>query len=76
MNAAKTAGYTIENSTVRALVTLNEMDDGGYMLGVVLRAHIPGLRREEVAKIMETAHKTCPYSRALSGDTQVLLEVE
>lgn len=76
INAAKKAGYAIENSKVHALVSLNEMDDGGYVLGVVLRAHIPDMERNEIQKIMEAAHQTCPYSRALRGDAQVRLEVE
>ena len=72
-NAAKKLGTSIENSTVRALVSLIEDDQGGYRLAVELHAQLPGIERAQVQRIMEQAHKTCPYSRALRGDTTVQL---
>ena len=72
-NAAKKLGTPVENSTVRALVSLIEDDQGGYRLAVELHAQLPGIERAQVQRIMEQAHKTCPYSRALRGDTTVQL---
>ena len=75
-NAAKKLGTPVEDSTVRALVSLVENDQGGYRLAVDLHAHLPGIDRVQVQCIMDEAHKTCPYSKALRGDTSVKLEVD
>ena len=75
-NAAKKLGPPVEDSTVRALVSLIEDDQGGYRLAVELHARLPGIDRTQVQRIMEEAHKTCPYSKALRGDTSVKLVVD
>jgi Ohr subfamily peroxiredoxin len=75
-NAAKKLGTSAEDSTVRALVSLIEDDQGGYRLGVELHARLPGIQRSQVQRIMDEAHKTCPYSKALRADTSVKLVVD
>ena len=75
-NAAKKLGAPVVDSTVRALVSLMEDDSGGYRLAVELHAHLPGIDRLQTQIIMEEAHKTCPYSKALCGDTCVRLMVD
>jgi osmotically inducible protein OsmC len=75
-NAAKKLGHPATNSTVRALVSLIEDDQGGYRLGVELHAQLPGTEPAQAQKIMEEAHRTCPYSKALRGDTEVKLVVD
>ncbi len=52
INAAKKLGTPAEDSTVRALVSLIEDDQGGYRLEVELYAHIPGLDHTQVQHIM------------------------
>src|ERR1039457_428976 len=42
-NAAKKLGTPVKDSTVRALVSLIEDDQGGYRLGVELHAQLPGI---------------------------------
>jgi osmotically inducible protein OsmC len=75
-NAAKTLGAPVVDSTARALVSLYEDDHGGYHLSIELHAHMPGLDHAQVKLIMDAAHKTCPYSKALHGDTPVKLVVD
>lgn len=72
-NAAKKLGTPAQESTVRALVSLIEDDHGGYRLAVALHAQLAGIDHAQVKRIMEEAHKTCPYSKALRGDTSVEL---
>lgn len=72
--AARTLGTPAEDSTVRALVSLIEDDQGGFRLAVELYAHLPGLDHTQVQRVMAEAHKTCPYSKAMRGDTTVRLE--
>ncbi|MBI3414715.1 MAG: Ohr family peroxiredoxin [Verrucomicrobia bacterium] len=75
-NAARKRGTPVTDSTVRALVGLNEDDQGGYHLSVELHAQLPGIDRAQAQRIMEEAHKTCPYSKALRGDTAVKLVLD
>ena len=75
-NAAKKLGTPIKDSTVRALVSLIEDDQGGYGLAVELHARLPGTDRTQAQRIMDEAHKTCPYSKALRGDAPVKLVLD
>jgi lipoyl-dependent peroxiredoxin len=72
-NAAKKLGTPVEDSTARALVSLIEDDPGGYRLAVELHAQLPGIDRAPVQRTTDEAHKSCPYSKALRGDTAVKL---
>ncbi len=76
MNAGKKLGHTLKDSRVRALVSLVEDDQEGYHLSVELHAQLPGIDRAAGQRIMEEAHKTCPYSKALRGDAPVKLVVD
>ncbi|HWN95407.1 MAG TPA: Ohr family peroxiredoxin [Methylomirabilota bacterium] len=76
VNAAKKLGTPVEDSTVGALVSLIEDDQGGFRLSVELYAKLPGIDRAQAQRIMDEAHKTCPYSKALRGDTSVKLKVD
>src|SRR6185503_3858636 len=75
-NAARKLGTPVQDSTVRALVSLIEDDAGGYRLAVELHAQLPGIDRAQAQRIMDEAHKTCPYSKALRGDASVKLTVD
>ena len=75
-NAAKKLGIPVKDSTVRTLVSLIEDDQGGYRLAVELHAQLPGTDRAQAQRIMDEAHQTCPYSKALRGDTSVKLVVD
>ncbi len=76
VNAAEKLSIPITNSSVRAVVSLIEEDSGGYRIGVELHALLPGIAPENAEKIMEEAHVTCPYSKAIRGDTVVTLIVD
>jgi len=75
-NAAKQIGTALEHSIVRALVSLIEEDQGGFHLAVELHALLPGIERTQGQRLMEAAHQTCPYSKALRGDNAVNLVVD
>ena len=76
LNAAKKLGTPVKDSTVHARVSLLEDDQGGYRLAVELHGRLPGIERAQAQRIMEMAHQTCPYSKALRGDTKVELVVD
>src|SRR5258706_10745945 len=75
-NAAKKLGTPVADSTVRALVSLIEDDQGGYRLAVELHAKLSGIEPAQAQRIMDEAHKTCPYPKALRGDAAVKLTVD
>jgi Ohr subfamily peroxiredoxin len=76
IGAAKKLGTSIKDSLARALVSLIEDDQGGYRLAVELHAQLPGIDRVQAQRLMDEAHKTCPYSKALRGDASVKLVVD
>ena len=76
INAGKKLGTPVTDSKVRALVSLQEDDSGGYSLAVELHAQIPGVDKAQAERIMQQAHKTCPYSKALRGEAPVKLVVD
>jgi lipoyl-dependent peroxiredoxin len=75
-NAAKRMGVNAHGSKVTAHVSLNEDDQGGFSLSVELHAEIPGVDRAKAEEVMQAAHVTCPYSKALRGDAPVKLVVD
>jgi Ohr subfamily peroxiredoxin len=76
VNAAEKLLIPVTDSTVRAVVSLIEEDNGGYRLEVELHALLPGVEPVDARKIMAEAHVTCPYSKALRGDATVTLIVD
>lgn len=76
LNAAAKLGHPLTDSTVRALVSLLEDAKGDYGLAVELHAQLVGVSPAEVLEIMEAAHETCPYSKALRGEASVTLVVD
>jgi Ohr subfamily peroxiredoxin len=58
-------------SEVTARVSLTPPD---MTLSVVLDVVIPGVDAETTRKLVESAHRICPYSRATSGNIEVELQ--
>ena len=50
--------------------------DDGYFLRARLNASLPGLDPDIARKIVDGAHQTCPYSKALRGGATVTLVVD
>ena len=47
------------------------LDEGSYALRARLNVSLPGLDREVARGIVDEAHRTCPYSRAVRGNIDV-----
>jgi len=45
--------------------------EGAYGLAARLNVSMPGIERDEALRIIEAAHKLCPYSRAIHGNIDV-----
>ena len=47
----------------------------GFGIQVALNVHVPGMEKEAAQKLVESAHKVCPYSNATRGNIEVTLNV-
>jgi len=47
--------------------------DDGYVLQARLNVAVPGLDRELAHTLVTTAHQTCPYSKAIGGNVDVVI---
>ena len=48
---------------------------GAYGLAARLNVTLPGVEREMAQRLVDAAHKTCPYSRATRGNIDVAIKV-
>lgn len=61
-------------TTIDAEVDLR-MGESGYSLAVRMSVSMPGLDREVALQIIDEAHETCPYSKAVRGNIQVEIDL-
>ena len=59
---------------IDAEVDLN-LADGGYFLAARLNVSLPGLEREVAQRLTDAAHETCPYSKAIRGNVDVVINL-
>lgn len=59
---------------IDAEVDLNLADDG-FFLRARLDVSLPGIDRDIAEAIVEEAHKTCPYSKAVRDNIDVVINV-
>jgi Ohr subfamily peroxiredoxin len=67
---AKVQGLNI-SSKVTAHVALIQGTPTAWDLAVALDVEVNGTEKEEAKKLVDLAHESCPYSRALKGNVQV-----
>lgn len=58
-----------------ATVGIGMRSEGGFGLEVELAVALPGVERDDSQRLVEAAHKTCPYSNATRGNVDVRLSV-
>ena len=49
--------------------------DGAYFLQARLNVHLPGLDQDTARTLVDTAHQTCPYSKATRGNIEVAINL-
>lgn len=62
------------NSAIDAEVDLC-LTDGAYSIQARLNVSLPGLERKVAESVVEMAHQTCPYSKAVRGNIDVVVNV-
>jgi len=51
------------------------MGDDGYFLQARLNVSMPGVDRQVAQSILDSAHQTCPYSKATRGNIDVAINL-
>jgi len=51
------------------------LTDGAYFLQARLNVSLPGLEHEVALDLANAAHQACPYSKAISGNVDVVINV-
>ena len=73
--AARKMGITLPaDLAIDAEVDLCK-DESGYFLQARLNVSLPGVEREAAQALVDTAHQTCPYSKAIRGNVDVTINV-
>lgn len=71
--AAKARGITLPaDLAIDAEVDLRHGDDG-YSLAARLNVSVPGVEPEIARQLIEAAHRTCPYSKAIKGNIDAVV---
>lgn len=71
--AAKSKGVTLpDDLAIDAEVELRHGSDG-YSLAARLNVRVPGVDPDVARQIIEAAHRTCPYSKAIKGNIDAVV---
>jgi lipoyl-dependent peroxiredoxin len=63
-----------EDLAIEAEVDLNLGEDG-YSLSARFNVSMPGVERDIARALVDEAHRTCPYSKATRGNTDVSINL-
>jgi Ohr subfamily peroxiredoxin len=73
-SVARRKGLTVEDTEIRARVSVGPIDDARYGLAVALHVHFPSVEDDSLRReLVEGAHQRCPYSNATRGNIEVTL---
>jgi len=73
--AAKGKGMTLPTGlAIDAEVDLCHGEDG-YSLAARLNVSVPGVELEVARQLIEAAHRTCPYSKAIKGNIDAVVRL-
>lgn len=72
---ARKQSISLSETKVKAEVTLNQGEDGGYFISVVLDVSLSGVDHATAQQLVDAAHHVCPYSKATRGNIDVVLKV-
>lgn len=80
IGAMRRAGQTLsirlpEDVAVAGDISLGNTADGGFALAAKLTIELPGLAADDKARLVETAHQICPYSKATRGNIVVTFDI-
>ncbi|RLZ12624.1 organic hydroperoxide resistance protein [Faecalibacter macacae] len=62
-------------TSVKAEVSIGQLENNGFGLSVILSVNIPNVTIETAESLVNKAHEFCPYSNATRGNIEVELQV-
>lgn len=62
-------------TSVKAQVSIGQLENNGFGLSVILSVNIPQVDLETAYNLVHKAHEVCPYSNATRGNIEVELNV-
>ena len=68
---ARQSKVKLNDTRITAHVNFNNSEDKGFSISVKLDVEIPGLDEATALELIEKAHHTCPYSKAIHGNVPV-----
>ncbi|SDA35369.1 organic hydroperoxide resistance protein [Sphingomonas sp. NFR15] len=72
-HAARAKGIALPHDlAIDAEVSLRQGEDG-YSLAARLTVRAPGLDADVARQLIDTAHRTCPYSKAIKGNIDAVV---
>lgn len=74
-HVAQLQKIVFKDVSMSATVTLYQLPEQGFKLGVELHAYVEGLSQADAEALVEKAHYVCPYSNAVRGNIEVQLKV-
>jgi Ohr subfamily peroxiredoxin len=73
--AAKQLKLTPSGTRTSVEVGIGQTAEGGYVLDIDLYVRVEGLDEADARRLVEAAHRVCPYSNATHGNIDVRLHV-
>jgi len=67
---------SLSGTQVEASVGIGPNAADGFALAVTLTVSLPGVPEAEAQRLMEEAHRICPYSNAIRGNVDVVLTLK
>lgn len=80
LGALRVAGKELDlpvsaETSVTATVGIGPRPEGGFGINASLAISLPGLDAEDAKRLVESAHRVCPYSNATRNNVEVVLTV-
>ncbi|WP_185983981.1 organic hydroperoxide resistance protein [Aureimonas mangrovi] len=73
---SKTVGVAVpDDATVTAEIGFGKRSEGGFGITADLTISMPGVDRADAQKLVDEAHKVCPYSNATRNNVDVGLTI-
>jgi len=63
-------------TSVNAKVSIGQLEDGGFGLSAELDINIKDIAQDVAEQLVAKAHQVCPYSNAVKGNVEVILNVK
>jgi Ohr subfamily peroxiredoxin len=64
-----------DQTIVTAQVGIGPLDEQRFGLAITLRIELPGIERTAAEALVADAHQTCPYSNAVRGNIDVVIDI-